>query len=322
MNAPESEKSIGAIAHAAPSRKWWQRFDYWLAATALVLVTAYLTSGVYVVNTDEHGVVRRFGAVSERVGPGMHYRLPWPIERVDVVKTTSVTKVGIGFTLTDNESEPPSGIELLTGDTNILNIAVVVQYVIGNATDYLLQADKPQELVGMLAQSALTQTVVGMPIDDVLTTGRLDIQSRVKLRTQELLDRYGVGIQLASVSIQSITLDKAVAQSFQDVAAAMADREKAQNEARAYANDQIPKARGEAHQRISEAQSYKQQRVAEAIGASGRFVALLEEYEKAPEVTRSRIYLEAMEKILPRVKMVVIDSQNGRAPVNLRVSAP
>jgi membrane protease subunit HflK len=288
----------------------------------LLLMSAYLISGVYVVNTDEHAVVRRFGAVAARVGPGMHYRLPWPIERVDVLKTTSVTKVGAGFALKAGEKDAPVGIELLTGDTNILNIAVVVQYTIGNASEYLFQVERPRELVGMLAQSALSETVVGMAIDEVLTTGRLDIQNRVKRRTQEMLDRYAAGIQLSAVSIQSITLDASVAQSFQDVAAAMADREKAQNEARAYANDQIPKARGQAHQRVSDAQSYKQQRVAEAIGNASRFLALLREYDKAPEVTRSRLYLDAMEKILPRVKMVVIDSQNGRTPVNLRLSAP
>ena len=137
-----------------------------------------------------------------------------------------------------------------------------------------------------------------------------------------MLDRYRSGIQIASVNIMSITLDPSVAQAFQDVADAMADREKAQNEARAYANDQIPKARGEAHTKVSDAQNYKQQRIAEAVGNTDRFLALLKEYEKAPEVTRSRLYLDAMEKIMPKVKMYVIDSQGGRVPVNLRVSAP
>jgi modulator of FtsH protease HflK len=239
-----------------------------------------------------------------------------------VVKATSVMKIGVGFTLSDKEGQDTPGVELLTGDTNILNVAMVVQYVIRNPSDYLFEVDRPQALVGTLAESVLTETVVGMPIDEVLTTGRLAIQSRVKVKTQEMLDRYHSGVQIASVNIMSITLDRSVAQAFQDVADALADREKTQNEARAYANDQIPKARGEAHTKVSDAQSYKQQRIAEAVGNADRFLALLKEYEKAPEITRSRLYLDAMERIMPKVKMYVIDSQGGRMPVNLRVSAP
>ena len=198
----------------------------------------------------------------------------------------------------------------------------MVQYVIGNPADYLFQVQRPEELVGMLAQSVLTETVVGMPVDEVLTTGRLAIQRAVQVKTQELLDRYGSGVQVTSASIMSITLDSAVAQSFQDVADAMSDREKAQNEARAYANDQIPRARGEAYRLVSDADNYKQQRIAEAVGDTTRFLALLKEYQKSPDVTRARLYIDAMEKTLPKVKMYVIDSQNGRVPVNVRVSAP
>jgi membrane protease subunit HflK len=194
--------------------------------------------------------------------------------------------------------------------------------VIRSPSDYLFQVEQPERLVGTLAESVMTETVVAMPVDDVLTTGRLAMQSRIKAKTQELLDRYHSGIQLTSVNIMSLTLDQSVAKSFQDVADALADREKAQNEARAYANDQIPKARGEATRAVSDAQSYKQQRIAEAVGDTGRFLAVLKEYQKAPQVTRSRLYLDAMEKVLPKVKLYVIDSQGGRAPVNLRVTAP
>ena len=303
-------------------RPWPGGRRYWIGLLALVALGAYFATGFYVVNADEHGVVRRFGAVVARVGPGMHYRLPWPVDRVDVLKTTSVMKVGVGFALPADDSQAMTGVEVLTGDTNILNVAMAVQYVILNPSDFLFQIEQPEKLVGTMAQSVLTETVVGMPIDEVLTTGRLAIQARVKLKTQEILDRYRSGVQISSVNIMNITLDGSVAQAFQDVADAMADREKLQNEARAYTNDQIPRARGEAHQRVSDAQNYKQQRIAEAVGNTNRFLALLKEYQKAPEVTRSRIYLDAMEKILPRVKLYVIDSQGGRVPVNLRVTTP
>ncbi len=297
------------------------RRHYWAGLLIAVLLGAYFASGFYVVNADEHGVVRRFGAIDARVGPGMHYRMPWPIDRVDVLKTTSVVKIGVGFVLRDGESAP-AGVELLTGDTNILNVALVVQYAILNPADYLFQIDRPQILVSTLAESVLTETVVGMPIDEVLTTGRLAIQARGKTKTQETLDRYRSGIRIASANIMNISLDPSVAQAFQDVADAMADREKAQNEARSYANNQIPRARGEASQTVSSARNYKQQRVAEAIGNTSRFLALLNEYQKAPEVTRSRLYLDSMEKVLPKVKLYVIDSQGGRVPINLRVTTP
>jgi len=148
---------------------------YWLGALGFILAVVYFASGFYVVNADEHAVVRRFGAIQARDGPGMHYRLPWPVDRVDVLKTTSVVKTGVGFTLRDNDPESLKGVELLTGDTNILNIALIVQYVIRNPADYLFQVDGPQTLVGTLAESVLTETVVGMPIDEVLTELREDL---------------------------------------------------------------------------------------------------------------------------------------------------
>jgi membrane protease subunit HflK len=295
---------------------------HWIGLLAVVLLGACFATGFYTVNADEHAVVRRFGAIEARVGPGIHYRLPWPVDRVDVLKTTSVIKTGVGFSLAENDSQSVAGVEVLTGDTNILNVALVVQYVIRDPSDFLFRVDQPQTLVGKLAESVLSETVVGMPVDEVLTTGRLAIQGQVKIKTQEVLDRYHSGIQISSVSIMNITLDSSVAQAFQDVADAMADREKAQNEARAYANDQIPRARGEANQTVTTAENYKQQRIAEAIGDTTRFLAVLKEYQKAPDVTRSRIYLDAMEKILPKVKLYVIDSQGGRVPVNLRVTTP
>lgn len=294
---------------------------HWGALAGLVLLLAYLATGIYVVEADEHGVVRRFGAVIARVEPGMHYRLPWPVDQVDVLKTTSVMKVGVGFALAPNESAP-AGIELLTGDTNILSIAMVVQYVVGDPTDYLFNVREPQALVSKIAEAALTETVTGMAVDEVLTTGRLAIQNRVKANTQAALNRYRSGIQISSANIMTITFNGAVAQAFQEVADAMADREKLQNEARAYANDQIPKSRGEAVRVVTDAEGYKQQRIAEAIGYTNRFLALLKEYEKAPAVTRQRLYLESMEKILPKVKMFVVDSQNGRVPINIRVTNP
>lgn len=286
------------------------------------MLGGYLGWGFYVVAADERAVVRRFGAVVAQLGPGMHYSIPWPVNRVDVVKTTSVMKVGVGFALPTGVSETPSGMELLTGDTNILNIALVLQYVIRDPAEFLFQSEDTQAFVEAVGEQVLTETVVGMPIDEVLTRGRVAVQERVKLKTQEILDRRRSGVQIVSASIMTMTLDNSVAQAFQDVADAMADREKMINEALAYRSNLIPKARGEARTRLSEAEAYKQQRIAEAVGETSRFLALQKEYQKAPGVTRTRLYLEAMEKILPKVQLYVIDSDKGRVPLHLRVTGP
>lgn len=294
----------------------------WLAGAAAALVAAYFLSGIFTVAADEQAVIRRFGRVAFRHGPGIHYRLPGPIDQVDIVKTTMVMKTGVGFDLRQAESQTVAGVEVLTGDTNIINVVMTLQYVIGNPAAFLFDIENPPALIGSLAQSVLTETVLGMPVDEVLTTGRLAIQERVRAQTQQLLDRYGSGIQLTSANIMALTLDPSVAQAFQDVVNASADREKKINEARTYANDLLPKARGEAQSMVLAAQSYKEQRVAEAIGDSTRFLDLLAEYAKAPEITRSRLYLEAMEKVLPKIRKYVIDSEHGKNPIKLHLAPP
>jgi modulator of FtsH protease HflK len=294
----------------------------WLGLGLALLVAGYFGTGFYLVDTDEQAVVRRFGAIAARVGPGMHYRLPWPVDQVDVVKTTSVMTTGVGFALPQGKQSTVIGMELLTGDTNILNIALVLQYVIRSPADFLFQIEDPQTLIGHLAETVLTETVTAMAVDEVLTTGRLAIQEQVKTATQAMLDRYRSGIQITSSNIMTITLDPSVASAFQDVTDAMADRERSRNEARMYANNLIPKARGEATVVVSEARAYKQQRISAAAGNTDRFLAVLEEYQKAPEITRSRLYLEAMERILPKVKLYVVDSEGGRVPFTLRVGKP
>ena len=206
------------------------------------------------VDTDEEAVVRRFGAIAAEVGPGMHYRLPWPIDQVDVLKTTSVMKTGVGFVLRGDGQDATDGMEVLTGDTNILSIALALQYVIQDPADFLFRTESAEALIGAIAEAALTETVLAMPVDEVLTTGRLAIQEQVKTATQARLDEYHSGVRITSSNIMTIMLDKSVAEAFQEVTDAMADREKSRNEARMYANNLIPKTRGEAHALVREAQ--------------------------------------------------------------------
>ena len=319
------EKTQGRCGDATVARDSGKRRLLWrlgLTACAFAAAAAWLATGIYVVDADERAVVRRFGRVAEQVWPGMHYRLPWPIDRVDVVKTTNVMKTGAGFAVSDGEGDAAAGIEVLTSDTNIVSVALVLQYVVRDPANFLFSVEEPRRFIGSLAQGFLTQTVLGMNVDEVLTTGRLAIQDAVRTQTQRLLDEFRSGIQITSASIMSVTLDRSVSQSFQDVADAMADREKMTNEARIYANSILPKARGDARAVIAEAQNYKGQRVAEAIGDTERFLTLLGEHEKAPELSSTRFYLEAMGKTLPKTRTIVIDTQSGRAPVNLRLAPP
>ncbi len=302
------------------SRHVFRRWVRWVGPLIPVLIAGYFLSGIFTVAADEQALLRRFGKVVSRLGPGLHYHLPWPVDRVDLVKTTAVMKTGVGLDLRDGEGQTVTGMELLTGDTNIISVAMVLQYVIRDPADFLFAIENPQGLIGSMAEAVLTEAVLAMSVDEVLTTGRLAIQEHVKVKTQAVLDRYRSGIQLTSANIMSITLDRSVAQAFQDVANANADREKKINEGRAYANNLLPKARGEARSMVLTAQSYQEQRIAEAIGNSTRFLELLAEYNKAPDITRRRLYLESMEKILPKVKKYIIDSEHGQKPVNLRLS--
>jgi membrane protease subunit HflK len=324
MTSGERQMSVSAApGERATGRMLQGRAPvFWFGLALLALVGTYLASGFYLVDTDEEAVVRRFGAIVAQEGPGMHYRLPWPIDRVEVLKTTAVMNTGVGFALRGDGQDGAAGMELLTGDTNILSIALALQYVIQDPADFLFRTEDPEALIGAVAEAVLTETVLGMAVDEVLTTGRLAIQDEVKTKTQARLDEYRSGIRITSSNIMTITLDKSVAEAFQEVTDAMADREKSRNEARMYANTLIPKTRGQAHALVREAEGAKQERIAQAVGNTSRFLALLEEYRKAPDVTQTRLYLEAMEQILPEVTMYVIDSEDGQVPLNLRVGAP
>jgi membrane protease subunit HflK len=224
--------------------------------------------------------------------------------------------------LSADSHDSGAGMQLLTGDTNILSIGLALQYVVQDPADFLFRTESPEALIGAVAETVLTETVLGMPVDEVLTTGRFEIQDEVKTRTQARLDEYRSGIRITSSNIMTIVLDKSVAEAFQEVTDAMADREKSRNEARMYANNLIPKTRGEAHALVRQAQGVRQERVAQAVGNTSRFLALLEEYQKAPDVTQARLYLEAMEQVLPEVTMYVIDSEKGQVPLNLRIGSP
>lgn len=281
-----------------------------------VVLLLYFATGIFAVKSDETAVVTRFGRiVRERVPPGIQYRLPWPFERTYKLKTTTVYKMGVGFRITDEVQgiKPrPGEKQWLTGDVNIIELKVVAHFTIDGAAKFLFVTAAPQYLIKRLAEASLTEVVGVTPVDEVLTTARLQIQEEVKRSVQEGLDSYGVGIRISSINLRTAEPPPEVIRAFQDVVNAKADRERLINNASGYANEILPKARGEAEQMTQAAEGERQRRVANARGEAQRFTDILREYNKAPEVTRKRLYLETAEKILPKLSKYFFDSKGGR----------
>jgi modulator of FtsH protease HflK len=300
----------------------FRRFNLWLVLLAVLVVWAL--TGIFIVNPDEQGVVRTFGRMSRIASSGIHYRVPWPVERVDVVKVAQIRSMELGFrTIIEG---PPARVRdlpveslMITGDENLVNIAVVVQYRISDLPAYLFRVWDPQgnpegRTLRDAAETALRGVVGSMTIDDILTVGRARVQDETKVHLQKLMDFYETGLLITEVKLQAVEPPEPVQAAFKDVVSAKEDRERIINEARAYAEDLLPKARGEAEQMIRAAEGYRQSRVADAQGDTARFLAMLKEYRLAKVVTRRRLYLEAMSEVLSKVdKVIVSPSVAGKA---------
>jgi len=289
-----------------------RRWRHWLGLT---LLAGYLISGVYFVAPEQQAVVTRFNRlVTTGVLPGVHYHLPWPIERVARLKVLETKRLTIGIEMSDQvlgrrQAERP--VEYLTGDQNIINVQIAVQYTIMNAGAYLYRSREVTEMVGRAVESAFATTMAAETVDVVLTTGKVAVQNATMERARLALDGYGSGIFITSINIESVAPPAEVADAFRDVASARADRDRITNEAHGYANDLVAKAHGEAEKMLSEAEGDRQRRINEATGDAARFVKLLTEASRAREITERRLYLETTEEVLPRVRKVVIDSASG-----------
>ncbi len=273
-------------------------------------VLIWALSGFYTVQSDEQGVVRRFGRmVSGAVSPGIHYRLPWPIEKVDKPKIRKIRRLSIGYLEKKGKKREDSDsaiIQRLTGNINIINLRIMLQYSIKDTSDYLFRTQEPDYLVKAAAETAITEIVGGLSVDEVLTIGKLKIQNQTQRIAQELLDDYGCGIKILTANLQEINPPKDVIKSFKDVINARADMDKFVSEAHAYKDIVVPKARGEAVALIKSAQAYKENVINQALGDSNRFLAVLKGYQKAPKVNRDRLYLETMERIGPKIKKYIL----------------
>ena len=288
-----------------------------LIASAVTAIIAFYAFA-FRVDPDELGVVMLFGKPVRTEPPGLHFRLPYPIEEVRLPKVTRQNIIEIGM----RSSEVGRGVRpvleeslMLTGDENIVDINFVVFWRIKDAQKYLFNIQKPDITVKEVAESAMRDIVGRSNIQPLLTGARQQTEQAVQKLTQDVLDSYGAGVSIDQVQLQKVDPPTQVIDAFRDVQAARADKERLQNEAGTYANKIVPEARGEAERILQAARAYKEQTVAEATGQTARFLKVYEEYKKAPEVTRRRMYLETMERVLSGTDKIILDSQDGQRVV-------
>jgi membrane protease subunit HflK len=278
------------------------------------LAVLWLLSGTYVVRPEQQAVITRFGAVSNpRVYPGIHYALPWPLERVAKVKVNQLQRLVVGGDTADSVMgrTQPLIAQFLTGDQNIISLRVVVQYAVAVPVDYLFRAVDVGKVVGSAVEAELARRVALRGVDAVLTTERVAVQEEVLGAAQSLLNGYGAGVRLSTINIESAAPPPEAATAFRDVASARADTARIVDEAHGYANDLIPRARGEAAQTTQSAEAYRQTKINEALGDAARFTAVEAEYARASAVTGQRLYLETMEQILPKIRKLIVDADGN-----------
>jgi len=276
------------LAHVRHHTRQLVRF----AVAALVLFT--LLSGFYTIQPGEQGVVRRFGQVIAAVEPGLHYRLPL-VDQVDRVALDQVRQTQTGTAL------------MLTGDTNLIEVNLSVHYSVTDAVAFLFNVNQPEQLVARTAEAAIRQTVAERRVDELLTTGRDKILAQTLAQTQALLDGQKAGIRVDNVQLLAVNPPADVAEAFRDVASAREDKNTYINEALAYSNEIVPVARGDAEKTLQAAQAEKQRRMDVAAGEADRFVKQLLAYQDTPQVTRTRLYLESLERALPAVHKFILD---------------
>jgi len=291
------------------------------AFVILAAVTAFFAF-TFRVDPDELGVVMRFGKPIRQEPPGLHFRMPYPIDEVRLPKVTrqNIIEVGMrtGLTARGASGTVTSVREeslMLSADENIVDVNFVVFWRIQDATKYLFNIQNPETTVKEVAESAMREVVGQSDIQPLLTGARQRTEQAVQKLMQSVLDQYGAGIHIDQVQLQKVDPPIQVIDAFRDVQAAATDKERLQNEAVSYANRIVPEARGEAERILQGARAYKEQTVAEATGQSARFLKIYEEYKRAPDVTRTRMYLETMERVLGGSEKIIIDTKNGQSVV-------
>ncbi len=294
-------------------------FNFKITPIIFAGIVLWLLTGVYIVGPDEVGVVRTFGEFTRVTQSGLNWKFPAPIETANTPKVTEVKRIEIGFRSLKNGQYRTVEKEslMLTGDENIVDAEMIVQYKIKDPVSYLFKIVEPELTVRTAAEASL-RTVVGRnKIDETLTTGKFTIQEETKLQLQAILDKYESGIHVVAVQLQDVSPPKEVIGAFKDVASAKEDKNRMVNQAEGYRNDVIPKARGEAEAMIRDAEGFRDSRVKRAEGDAAKFTTILKEYNKAKTITEKRLYLETMEKVLPNIEKIIIPDKDSGNMLNL-----
>lgn len=309
-NRSPNNKEMDQFNEAALKASQWLagHRGYFYILIFVLFLAAWLVSGIYIVQPGEEGVVRTYGRFSGVTTAGLNYHLPWPIQEATIVDVESIRRVEIGFrTSPDRKQEVFDEALMLTEDENIVQVELLVQYRISSSRDFVFNVESPEQVLLTSAEVALRSTVGQMTIDNVITEERARVQDQTRVFLTRLLDDYGSGIMVTDVRLQVADPPQEVRDAFQEVVRAKADRERLINEAQAYQNDVVPRARGEKQRLIEEAAAFKDQQVLRATGNAERFLAVLEAYQLAPEVTRERMHIEALEGVLNEVELILMD---------------
>ena len=294
-------------------------FNFKIIPLLVAALALWLFTGVYMVGPDEVGVVRTFGEYTRVAQSGLNYHFPYPIEQVNTPAVTEVKRIEIGFrTLRNGQYRTVEKESLmLTGDENIVDAEMIVQYKIKDPEAYLFKIVEPELTVREAAEASL-RTVVGRnKIDETLTTGKFQIQEGTKTQLQLILDKYESGIHVVAVQLQDVSPPKEVIGAFKDVASAKEDKNRMVNQAEGYRNDIIPKARGEAEAMIRDAEGFRESRIKRSEGDAVKFTTILKEYRKAKSITQKRLYLETMERVLPGIEKIIIPDKDSGNMLNL-----
>jgi len=294
-------------------------FNFKITPVLIGVLVIWLLTGIYVVGPDEVGVIRTFGEFTRVTQSGLNWKFPSPIETANTPKVTEVKRIEFGFRSLKNGQYRTVEKEslMLTGDENIVDAEMIVQYKIKDPVKYLFNIVEPELTVREAAEASL-RTVVGRnKIDETLTTGKFTIQEETKEQVQFILDKYESGIHIVAVQLQDVSPPKEVIGAFKDVASAKEDKNRMINQAEGYRNDVIPKARGEAEAMIRDAEGFKESRIKRAEGDATKFTTILKEYNKAKSITEKRLYLETMEKVLPGIDKIIIPDKESGNMLNL-----
>jgi len=276
------------------------------------LVVVWAASGFYIIDTGQRGLVLRFGQYVETTEPGPRWHLPWPIESREVFNVDQVRTVEIGYRNTVKSKVLKESL-MLTDDENIIDLQFAVQYILKDPKEFLFVNRAPEDTVLQVAETAMREIVGKNKMDFVLYEGRADIAARAKVLMQQILDRYKTGISISQVTLQNIQPPEQVQAAFDDAVKAGQDRERLKNEAEAYSNDVVPRARGLASRLKEEAEGYKLSVIANAEGEASRFAQIFAEYQKAPQVTRQRMYLDTMQTVMNNTSKVLVDQKGGNS---------